>query len=360
MINILSVKCSLAFAPYLLESLAELRKGGKVARSIKQGGSGFVIRGDANGGSAGLACLSIMHQHRTSTLGPEALAHYQATIAFRSEVYDIARTSDEVILASVNDLLLMSHPQSEIWLSSADLSFLANEFCGQPAPERFSEPDSYRKPDWLNVSSGGGRLLVSDQRTGRWVLLSAEHIAELERRAPNLGLPAIDRARPPVILVKGVTVHLQSAFRLLRAMQVFLDSGVVEGFSEQAATFRLAASPAPEGLELRDADSRVALTKKECGKWADLIGDQLRSLNASEVERGDIRTVFVDDDGGRWVLQWADEILVPRGVDLEKGDGFHTSGALRSRKTRDYLVVLNASNGNCVALSPVELHHADC
>src|SRR6185295_9464569 len=80
-------------------------------------------------------------------------------------------------------------------------------------------------PDWLNISTGAGQLLISDQRNGRWVLLGADHIKELERR---LGLLAdfpssSQQVKPPTISVKGIIVHLQSAFTLADALEAFAE-----------------------------------------------------------------------------------------------------------------------------------------
>ena len=349
MINILSVRTSLAFAPYLNASIASFLEGGQPARSIRQGGNGLIIRTAAADG------LVVVHQNRTSTLAGEDLTHYLATIDFRTECYDIARTSDEIVLATVNDLLLLSHPQSEIWLNADDVSLLVARFHGRAAPSS----GSYSKPEWLNTSSGGGRLLISDQRTGRWVLLAEDHIAEMERRLPNLRQRARDSsgARPPTIGVKGVTVHLQSAFGVAQALQDFVDDGVAASFSEQAPGFRLAVSPCAEGIELRDADARVALTRKECSKWSEIVLDELRALNATQTERGNIRTVFADAEDGRWVLQWGDEVLAPSVSAWRQSDPGPSPSGLCFKNLRGYLLVLSLTEGHCVALAKNELEH---
>jgi hypothetical protein len=358
MINILSVKCSLAFAPYLTESISEFLGGAGTARSIRQGGSGFIIRSEVEPSNPGRMVL--LHQDRKSTLDGEDLLHYQAAVRLRSEFYDVARTSDEVILATVNDALLLSHPQSEMWLSRTDLAFLVGQFRGQPVPES----RLYSKPEWLNVSAGGGRLLISDQRTGRWVLLAPDQINELEKRAAALSEAGANppRAYPPVILVKGIAVHLQSAIRLAAALELFADAGTVERFSEQAPGFRLTVAPGIEGMEITDRENRAALTRKESPKWAALTRARLLSLNAEEVLRGRIRTVFADADDGRWVLQWGDEVLLP--TDYAFGDASFASDSeqlkdrhLISKRTDDYLIVLDRFNGNCIALESNELKY---
>ena len=358
MINILSLKCSLAFAPYITESISEFLGGAGTARSIRQGGSGFVIRSEVEPSS--LSRMVLMHQNRKSTLDGADLWHYQATVRLRSEFYDVARTSDEVILATVNDALLLSHPQSEVWLSGADLAFLVGQFRGEPVPES----RLYSKPEWLNVSAGAERLLISDQRTGRWVLLAPDQINELEKRAAALVEAGANppRAYPPIILVKGIAVHLQSALRLAAALELFADTGTVERFSEQAPGFRLTVAPCMEGMEITDGERRAALTRKESPKWAALTRARLESLNAEEVLRGGIRTVFVDGDDGRWVLQWGDEVLLP--TDYEAGGPSFASGSqqlknrhLISKKTGEYLVILDPFTGNCIALESNELKY---
>src|SRR5439155_1580992 len=84
-------------------------------------------------------------------------------------------------------------------------------------PISSSKTDDIRDglPEWLSVSTGGGRLLLSDQRTARWVLLGEDHMRELERRIETLRVPTVapPRLEPPTISLKGLTVHLQSAFR---------------------------------------------------------------------------------------------------------------------------------------------------
>ena len=47
MINIFPINCSLAFAPYLLESLSSfMDEGREVSRVVRQGGSGLIIRSE--------------------------------------------------------------------------------------------------------------------------------------------------------------------------------------------------------------------------------------------------------------------------------------------------------------------------
>jgi hypothetical protein len=60
---------------------------------------------------------------------------------------------DEVVLASASDWLLISHPQSELWLDRAATSRLIAIFGG--------DDDCGGLPNWLAVSMGGGRLLIS-------------------------------------------------------------------------------------------------------------------------------------------------------------------------------------------------------
>src|SRR5512138_4038735 len=110
MINIFSIRCSLAFAPYLAVSIREFVNDGVAAsRVVRQGGTSLIIRTDGE--------LVLRHDHRQARLGIEEALHYSATVQFRSEVYEVLRMQDEVVLASAGEELLLSHPQSEIWLN---------------------------------------------------------------------------------------------------------------------------------------------------------------------------------------------------------------------------------------------------
>src|SRR5213083_2576636 len=107
MINILSIRCSLAFAPYVAESATEyLREGTLASRVVRQGGSGLIIRSDGD--------VVLMHQNRQATLSREDAMHYFATVRFRCEVYDVLRMPDEVVLVNVGKEVLLSHPQSDL------------------------------------------------------------------------------------------------------------------------------------------------------------------------------------------------------------------------------------------------------
>src|SRR5262249_32200075 len=158
--------------------------------------------------------------------------------------------------------------------------------------------------DWLKVSTGGGRLLLSDHRTGRWVLLGDDHMRELARRREHLeaGGIAATRLIPPTIELKGLTGQLQSAFKLAGNLEELASTGKVTPFEEITPTYYLAAAPSAEGLELKNSDKRVGLTTREARKWANIISSELERLNARQVERGRVRTVVVDDGDGRWIL----------------------------------------------------------
>src|SRR6185295_3134032 len=131
MINIISLNCGLAFATYLAESASEfLSHGPPISRAIRQGGTGLIIRSKD--------LLAIRHQNRESELGREEARHYLATIECRIKVFDITRTSDEIVLANVEGNLFLSHPQSDLWLDRKTVeSILAlaspSETRGNPA-----------------------------------------------------------------------------------------------------------------------------------------------------------------------------------------------------------------------------------
>ena len=76
MINILSIRCGLAFAPYLSESLsAFLRDGQFASRVVRQGGSGLITRSDSE--------MMLRYQHSESALGAEEARHYAATVSIQ-------------------------------------------------------------------------------------------------------------------------------------------------------------------------------------------------------------------------------------------------------------------------------------
>ena len=213
-------------------------------------------------------------------------------------------------------------------------------------------------PDWLNVSTGAGRLLLSDQRTGRWVLLGADHVAELERRAGLLApaSAARSRARPPTWTIKGVTVHLQSACKLASSLEGFAESGNVMAFTEQSPGYELTVERATEGIALRDFDQRAALNAREARKYAAILRDELEQRRATHFERGGLRTVMADDGGGRWVLQWGDEILLTAealGLLREAASGAIISH-LVVRRDGEFLLLLEPATGACVALTETE------
>ncbi|MGH9765007.1 MAG: hypothetical protein ACREAC_29575, partial [Blastocatellia bacterium] len=201
MINCLSIKCSLAFAPYILETagdfIADLNTAGRL---VKQGGFGMTFHSDGD--------LILHHQNRESRLAQADAAHYQATIDFRRQCFEILRMADEVVLATVGDQLFISHPQSELWFDSAAVSELVRARAGQIESSTIAG---------VTYSVGGGRLMISDQHNGRWVLLGGDHTAEMERRLKALRetLPAEPISiHPPTITIKGVAIHLQSAFNV--------------------------------------------------------------------------------------------------------------------------------------------------
>jgi len=343
MLNLLAIRCGLSFAPYLIDAITGYSNGvGFNSRVVKQGGNGLIMRSDVE--------MALRFQMHEAALGQLEARHYAATIAFRSAVYDITRMADEVVMATVNDALLLSHPQSELWLEADAVAALLRiyEQNGSPAREA-------ALPEWLNVSTGAGRLLLSDQRTGRWVLLGADHVAEARRRVALLApaRQAASRVRPPTWAIKGVTVHLQSAFKLAAALERFADSSNVMAFTEQSPGFELTVEPTKEGLVLRDFDQRATLTAREARKYALILRDELERRRAIQFERGRLRTVIADDDGGRWVLQWGDEILLtPEALSsVREAPDAASAGQLRVKRTDEFLLLLAPASGACVALT---------
>jgi hypothetical protein len=350
MINILSIRCALAFAPYLLESAAEfLNAGGTAARVVRQTGSGLIIRSENE--------FALRYQSRECSLGKEDVRHYLATIEFIADAYDVTRTSDEVVISTVGQDIVLSHPQSELWLDRQVVSEIVQTF--NSGPGAASEEAGSRRAPWLSISTGAGRLLLSDGRTGRWVLLGSEHLAELESRLidrERLGEKAANPA-PPTITLKGATVHLQSALKLAETLEHFADAGEVKPFEEITPAYSLTVSRTTEGIEIRDSNQRVALTAREARKWSSVIRAELGRLNLRQVERGRVRTVFADIEEGRWILQWGDEVFVPnhavaRVLSLQNTVG--SCDGLLVKRTREFLLLLNRENGSCVALTESE------
>ena len=350
MINILSIRCGLAFAPYLADSLAAfIADGGFAPLVVRQGGSGLIIRHD------GQALLR--YQNREAMLDVPAARHYLATTRFRVDAYDITRMADEVVMANVDATLYLSYPQSELWLEAKYLAALLR------AMDRGSPTDleTASLPDWLNVSMTAERLLLSDQRNGRWVLLGADHLDAIAGRLNALDEAGVSVAKqnPPTLTVKGITVHLQSAFKLAEALGAFADSGQVLAFAETTPVYTLAVGAATEGLELRDWEHRVGVNQREARKWASIIGHELAQLNAAQLERGRIRTVIADGERGRWILQWGDEVFVPSDAlaDLltpQTATVDEHMGGLRIRRTDEMTMLLAPATGACVALTDDE------
>jgi hypothetical protein len=352
MINILSIRCALAFAPYLLESAAEfLNAGAAAARVVRQTGSGLIIRSEDE--------FALRYQSRECSLGQEDVGHYLATIEFIADAYDVKRTSDEVVLSTVGQDIVISHPQSELWLDREVVAEIVQTFNGGPGAA--SEEAGSRLAPWLSISTGGGRLLLSDGRTGRWVLLGSEHLAELERRLTaqqRLGEKAANPVTPTIAL-KGMTIHLQSALKLAETLEHFGNAGGVKPFEEIAPAYSLAVSRSTEGIEIRDSNQRVALTAREARKWSSVIRAELDRLNLRQVERGRVRTVFADVDEGRWILQWGDEVFVTnralaRVVSLQNTIGSCSADGPLVKRAREFLLLFNRETGSCVALTESE------
>jgi len=354
MINILSIGCGLAFAPYLAESAETfLSRGEFASRVIRQGGNGLIIRSDSE--------MMLRYQHRESALGLQEALHYSATVSFRNDFYDVRRLQDEIVIANVGDHLLLSHPQSELWLKAVHISRLLRAFGGDSTEGDSTEGDSPPLPDWMMISTAAGQLLISDQRTGRWVLLGRDHIQELERRLPLLEIARERTAgnKPPVISVKGVSAHLQSAFKLAEILELFAESGRVAPYDETTPAYQLAVARATEGIELRDSDRRAALTAREARKWASIIKSELERINAAQIERGRIRTVAADGLEGRWILQWGDEVFVSSDAlaKLRSGQAEiqgERASELKADRTGDLVLLLAPLTGAAVALTKSE------
>jgi hypothetical protein len=347
MINLLSIRCSLAFAPYLMEGADRfLRTGEAVSSVFRQAANGFIIRSEN--------ALLLRHQNREASLSREEVKHFLATVRFRADFYEVARKSDEVILASVGKSLLLSHPQSEMWIESKTLPSLLSAFDGTV------KIDDQTLPEWLNLSGGDGRLLLSDQRNGRWVLLGADHFAEFQQRYQLLESSSEPPGaiKPPTLLLKGLKIHLQTAFKLAATFEEFADSGNFTAFEEFSPTYQLVVMRATEGMKISDGNLLAAVTAKESRKWAAILRAELDKYQAREYTRGQIRTVMATTEQGLWVLQFGDEVLLSENA-LEQvktfQDGEVQTERLAIRRDGDFLLILEKSNGNCVALTEEEV-----
>ncbi|HEU4389097.1 MAG TPA: hypothetical protein VFV34_14950 [Blastocatellia bacterium] len=346
MLNILSINCSLAFTPYLLESLAAFVERGEVPpQLVRQGGGGLLIRSDER--------LVVRYRNREVALETAEAEHYIETLNLRSGCFDVVRLVDEVVLATIGNDLLLSHPQSEMWLAGETVSALISTADSGPPQHT---------PDWLSVSTGGGRLLLSDQRNGRWVLLGAEHLQEFSRRSDTLIAPVaeVKRRRPPTVSLKGITIPLQAAPRLARTLGVFASTREFTPYEEIAPHYALRVAKTTEGIEISDSNNRVSLTASDAGKWREILAAELVSLEVTEMRRGTMRTVFASAAGGRWVMQWGDEVFIEGGLLSHFGDHaeamqMQAIGDTTLKKTERYMLVLDRQTSTCVALTTEEV-----
>src|SRR5690349_15672551 len=102
MLNILSIRCGLAFAPYLADAMSGYLIGGTFTSGVhKQGGNGLILRAGTE--------MGLHYQSHEAARGAGEARHYSATLALRRDVYDIARMADEIVFANVGDSVLLSH-----------------------------------------------------------------------------------------------------------------------------------------------------------------------------------------------------------------------------------------------------------
>ena len=347
MINIVSIRCSLAFTPYLEASTADFITHGSIgSRVVRQGGHGLIIRSQGD--------LVLRHENRQVSLGKEEVTHFATTFQMRREFYDVSIMPNEVVLATIGSEILLSHPQSDIWLSRNTVCALTQAF------ESAIDHRPQGLPDWLKMSIGGGTLLLSDERTGRWVLLGEEHLRELDRRLVTMSesTERIVLPKAPTIAVKNLTIHLQSAFKLAAILNDFASSGTLTDYEEETPNYLFKVVASTEGIELSDLDNRVALTAREARKWAGIVLEELKRLNAKLVERKGIRTVFAESGGGKWILQWGDEIFISKQHPLTAVHAatseINAIGYLVGKRIGEYLLLLSPATSDCVALTEAE------
>jgi hypothetical protein len=185
-------------------------------------------------------------------------------------------------------------------------------------------------------------------------------MAELDRRLQaNEQLPEQPGVRlPPTIALKGLNIHLQSAVKLAETLEEFATTGKVSPFEEVTPSYSLRAASSTEGLELRDSDTRIALTVREARKWTGIVSSELDRLNVRQVERGRIRTIFAVVEDGQWIMQWGDEIFAPDGIapslklaQVQRSE----AGGLLMKQDGGFRLLLNRDTGACVALEDAEL-----
>jgi hypothetical protein len=222
-------------------------------------------------------------------------------------------------------------------------------------------------PDWLVISASGDRILLSDQRNGRWVLLAAEHIDYLESAGSDSAFVPADRRHPraycPAVTVKGIEVPMISVFRVAEALEGFAATGKLTTMTEVTPDATIGIGPAVEGIELRDSSHRVGLNAREASKWASIIRSEIERLNAAEFERGCIRTVVANSGEGRWLVQGGDHIhagtsLIDecrRRASAVLEDSPVEEGGLFARRSNDRMLILSRATGHCVALAEPEV-----
>ena len=143
MINILSVNCGIAFAPYISECAHSfLRQQAAPAQVIRQAGTGLIIRAEES--------FYVRYQNREAVLSIEDLKHYAETIDFRVDWYEVLRTTDELVFANIGRSLLISHPQSELWLEPENVDRLITIFYRASATEDDEINDALNLPGWLS------------------------------------------------------------------------------------------------------------------------------------------------------------------------------------------------------------------
>jgi hypothetical protein len=347
MINIKSIGCGLAFAPYILESLNSYVESGRVMpQVVKQAASGLILRSEED--------LIIHYQNREVSLNQDEARHYLETVKFRQVVFEICRTSGEVVLANIARALLLSHPQSEIWLERSEIPYLIAAFQGS----RDETIDVL--PEWLTISGGDGKLVLSDGRNGRWVLLGQDHLLELERRLPLMGLALANESlkKPPTIQMKGLNIHLQSAFKLLSTFEEFSLNGDFLPYEEYTPTYSLRVLRTIEGMKITDGNLLISVLAKEARKWTAIVESELEKLNAVEAERGNLKTVFASDTTGFWILQSGDEICLSneqKQTLIKHPNSQLTTSRLIAKTEGEFSLILDQVTGACVALNSEEI-----
>src|SRR5260370_6192768 len=94
------------------------------------------------------------------------------------------------------------------------------------------------------------------------------------------------------------------------------------------------------------------MTARDASKWAGILEAELTRVNGIEIVRGQITTVVADGCGGRFALQWGDEVFVRDGFWSQTGA---SDDPLFQTNSGEFSLLLDRAKSACVALTPEEV-----